>query len=80
MGSNGFITTYFFPPQLGGVDEYARLGDWARGGDCHLRRCDYQIEHQPFHSGCSTGTCDKWENGKSMSTIDTASAIIEDGA
>ncbi len=29
----------------------SRLGRWAGGGDCHLRRCDYQIEHQPSHSG-----------------------------
>ena len=28
--------------------------DWVaglKGGDRHLRRCDYQIEHQPSHSG-----------------------------
>ncbi len=28
----------------------SRLRDWAGGGDHHLRRCDYQIEHQPSHS------------------------------
>ncbi len=29
----------------------SRLGRWAGGGDRHLLRCDYQIEHQPSHSG-----------------------------
>ena len=29
----------------------SRLGRWAGGRDRHLRRCDYQIEHQPSHSG-----------------------------
>jgi hypothetical protein len=28
-----------------------RLGSWAGGGDRRLRGCDYQIEHQPSHSG-----------------------------
>ena len=28
-----------------------RLGGRAGGGDCHLRRCEYQIEQQPSRSG-----------------------------
>ena len=35
-----------------------------------MRRCDYQIEHQPSHSGGVT--CVQCENGKSISPIDSA--------
>ncbi len=34
----------------------------------------------PILEGCLTATCDKWENGKSISSFDTGSASIEHGA
>ncbi len=45
-----------------------------------MQRCDIQIEHKPSHfGGCLTATCDKWENGNSISSIDTGHASIEHG-
>jgi hypothetical protein len=32
-------------------NQLSLLGRWVGGGDSQLRRCDYQIEHQPSHSG-----------------------------
>ncbi len=58
----------------------SRLDDWAGGRDRHLRRCDFQIERLPSHSGGVFNravTCDKWENSKPISSIDTGHASIE---
>ncbi len=38
-----------------------------------------QDENLPARCSCLTLTCDKWENGKPMSSIDTGSASIEHG-
>ncbi len=53
--------------------------DWVagqEGGDRHLQGCDYQIEHQPSHSGGvferNIIGCVQCENGKSISPIDSA--------
>ncbi len=46
----------------------------ARRGVC---RCE---EGRVPRTRCLTATCDKWENGKSISSIDTGHASIEHGA
>jgi hypothetical protein len=59
------------------------LPDWvtALEGECQVQGYEDQIEHQPSRSErCLTATCDKWENGKSISSIDTGRASIEHGA
>ncbi len=39
------------PPHVWAESVVSRVGRWAGGGYRDLRRCDYQIEHQPSHSG-----------------------------
>ncbi len=64
-------------------DTKEQLPDWVTGLEGEIVTCedDYQIEHQTSHSGeCLTATCDKWDNGESISSIDTGRASIEHGA
>ncbi len=74
LGGDGYLMHLpESPPHLWAESVISRLGRWAGGRDRHLRRCDYQIEHQPSRSGgCLNVTCVQCENGKSISPIDSA--------
>jgi hypothetical protein len=57
--------------------------DWVTGlpEEGRLSRAsDMTIELIPILERCLTVTCDKWENGKSISSFDTGHASIEHGA
>jgi hypothetical protein len=54
-----------------------RSGDWDGGGDHHGKLMIFKLS--TIHSileGCLTATCNKWENGMAISSIDTGHASI----
>ncbi len=60
------------------------FSNWVTGLEGETVTCDDVTirlsTSLPTLEGCLTATCDGWENGKSISSIDTGSASIEHGA
>jgi RNA recognition motif-containing protein len=65
-------------------DMKQQLPDWVTGPEGETVTCeDVTIKSStslPILEGCLTATCDQWENGKSISSIDTGQASIAHGA
>jgi hypothetical protein len=55
--------------------------DWVIGLEGETVTCEVVTfkwrTSRPILEGCLTATCNKWENGKSISSIDTGHASIE---
>jgi hypothetical protein len=65
------------------LDEKAQLRSVSRLGDLAGTCDDVPIKLRtilPILEGCLAETCDKWENCKSISSIDTSQASIAHGA
>ncbi len=65
-------------------DMKQQLPDWVTGPEGETVTCeDVTIRSSnslPILEGCLTATCDQWEHGKSISSIDTGQASIAHGA